>query len=123
MAYRLPADGVDAALMALIKREMPFVVSDMSARWMRLKTGEGRLDAVGFPVKRGTLDYVSGLSEEQVVTSLATAAGTAGSMAEYLLNTITHLKANGIHDRTLWHLQDRVATRLEEISARDEPCA
>ncbi|MFO1209607.1 MAG: hypothetical protein U1E40_10345 [Amaricoccus sp.] len=44
-------------------------------------------------------------------------------MAEYLLNTITHLQANGIYDRTLWRLQDRVATRLEEVSPRDEPGA
>ena len=114
MAYRLPADGVDDVLMALIKREMPFVSSGMLARWMPLRTGQGPLHAVGFPINRSALSYVPRLTEEQVVTSLATASGTAGSMAEYLLNTITHLQANGIHDRALWRLQDRVATLLEE---------
>ncbi|MFO1209606.1 MAG: gamma-glutamylcyclotransferase [Amaricoccus sp.] len=48
IAYRLPEDDIDNALITLIKREMPFVVSGMSARWMRLMTGEGPLDAVGF---------------------------------------------------------------------------
>ena len=47
MAYRLPAEGVDAALTALIKREMPFVNSGMSARWMPLKTGQGPFSCGG----------------------------------------------------------------------------
>ena len=106
MAYRLPTDGVDDVLMVLIKREMPFVSSGMSARWMPLRTSQGPLHAVGFPINRSAPSYVPGLTEEQVVTSLATASGTAGSMAEYLLNTISHLQANGIHDRALWRLQD-----------------
>ncbi len=42
-------------------------------------------------------------------------------MAEYLLNTITHLQANGIHDRAVWRLQDLVATRLEESPSACPP--
>ena len=113
------ADGVDDVLMALIKREMPFVSSGMSARWMPLRTGQAPLHAIGFPINRSAPSYVPHLTEEQVVTSLATASGTAGSMAEYLLNTITHLQANGIHDRALWRLQDLVATRLEESPLKE----
>ncbi len=114
VAYRLPTDEVDDVLLALIKREMPFVSSGMSARWMPLRTGQRAFHAVGFPINRAAPSYVPHLTEEQVVTSLATASGTAGSIAEYLLNTITHLQANGIHDRALWRLQELVAMRLEE---------
>lgn len=104
----------DDALTAVIKREMPFMGSGMSARWMPLKMYQGPLHAVGFVFNRAACDYVPGLTEDQIVASLATAAGSAGSMAEYLLNAITHLPANGIHDRALRHLQDRVATYLEK---------
>ena len=123
IAYRLPANGVDDALMVLIKREMPFVISGMSARWMPLRTSQGPLHAVGFPINRSAPAYVPGLTEEQVITSLATASGTAGSMAEYLLNTITHLQANGIHDQALWRLQELVAIRLEESPLEECPPA
>jgi glutathione-specific gamma-glutamylcyclotransferase len=113
VAFRLPPEGADEALAALVRREMPFAVSGMAARWMPLRTAAGPLPAVGFVINRAACDYVPGLTEDQIVASLATAAGSAGSMAEYLLNTITHLQEHGIHDRSLWHLQDRVAAVLE----------
>jgi cation transport protein ChaC len=39
-------------------------------------------------------------------------------MADYLYNTITHLEAAGIHDRTLWRMQALVAERLERMPQR-----
>lgn len=44
---------------------------------------------------------------------LARACGHWGTGAEYLLNTVTHLQARGIHDAGLWHLQRLVAQRIE----------
>ena len=41
--------------------------------------------------------------------------GYVGSMAEYLLNTVEHLEANGIHDGKLWRMQEMVAERLEKM--------
>ena len=45
------------------------------------------------------------------------AVGHVGTMAEYLLNTVTHLEAAGIHDRRLWRMQALVAERLERLPA------
>lgn len=70
VAYRLPAKCVDEALTVLIKREMPFAVSGMKARWMPLRTSQGPLHAVGFVVNRAACDYVPSLTEDQVVASL-----------------------------------------------------
>ena len=38
--------------------------------------------------------------------------GTLGSCAEYLRNTVSHLQARGIHDCTLWRLQELVAAKI-----------
>jgi cation transport protein ChaC len=48
-----------------------------------------------------------------VADVLAKACGHIGSGAEYLLNTVTHLEAKGIHDANLWRLQKLVAARIE----------
>jgi cation transport protein ChaC len=55
---------------------------------------------------------VSGLSIEATAAILARAVGHWGTGAEYLLNTVQHLEALGIHDRFLWQLQQLVAARI-----------
>ena len=57
--------------------------------------------------------YVAGLGDDAVADVLAIAVGFRGSMAEYLMSTVEHLEALGIHDRYLWRLQDMVAERIE----------
>jgi cation transport protein ChaC len=37
-------------------------------------------------------------------------------MPDYLLNTITHLEAAGVHDPGLWRMQALVAERLEGLA-------
>lgn len=49
---------------------------------------------------------------------LAQGVGYVGTMAEYLLNTVTELARAGIHDPHLWRLQEMVAERLERLSPR-----
>jgi cation transport protein ChaC len=44
---------------------------------------------------------------------LARAVGPAGSCAEYLLNTVSHLEERGIRDRYLWRLQAMVAAEID----------
>src|SRR5205823_13777728 len=56
--------------------------------------------------------YVAGLSIEDTAAALAKACGHWGTGAEYLLNTVQHLEALGIHDRFLWQLQQRVAEKI-----------
>ena len=60
---------------------------------------------------------VAGLSIEDTAAALAKACGHWGTGAEYLLNTVQHLEALGIHDRFLWRLQQRVAEKIR--SAED----
>lgn len=112
VAFRLPPDAVEANLTLLLRREMPLKRVRPPCRWIALRTAEGPLTALGFPVDRQSPAYLPGLSEAEVVQALATAAGERGSMAEYLHSTVTHLEERGIRDRYLWRLQALVADRI-----------
>lgn len=112
VAFRLPERQLEEHLMALIRRELPFKASGMEARWLRGHTAEGPRLMVGFPACRNAPDYVTGLTEDEIVAALATSAGPQGTMAEYLASTVAHLKDRGIHDGYLWRMQRLVAERL-----------
>ena len=114
VAYRLPPEAVEDNLRKLLEREMGWRPSAFPPRWVDVVTAEGRLRAITFCIDRKSGRYVNGLTEEQLATVLARAVGARGSMAEYLLNTITHLEQLGIHDPHLWRLQEIVARRIEE---------
>lgn len=112
VAFRLPGARVEENLMAIIRREMPFKISGMTARWLRGRTQDGPRAMIGFPVDRRSDAYVTGVTEERVVAALATSAGPQGTMAEYLSSTVQHLEDRGIHDRYLWRMQRLVAARI-----------
>ncbi len=114
VAFRLPPDAIEASLIPLLRREMPIKRDppQVPARWLTVRTAEGPVRAIAFPISRSNPAYLPGLTEEQIVQALATAAGERGSMAEYLHSTVTHLEQRGIHDRYLWRLQELVADRI-----------
>ncbi len=111
--FRLPEESLEAELHKLIRREQVYVPPSFPWRWIEVMTEAGPLKAMTFAMDRNSPRYVAGLSEEQLVEVLATACGFRGSMAEYLFSTVTKLEEMGIHDRTLWRLQERVAQRIE----------
>ena len=118
VAFRLPPDAVEASLIPLLRREMPIKREKLvvPARWLTVRTAEGDIRALAFPISRSHPAYLPDLTEAQVVEALATAAGERGSMAEYLHSTVTHLEQRGIHDRYLWRMQNLVAERITQIS-------
>jgi len=115
VAFRLPAGNLEENLMPILRREMLYKANGMEARWLRGFTSEGPRDMIAFPVDRNAQDYVSGLTEDQIVSALATSAGPQGTMAEYLGSTVAHLKDRGIHDRYLWRMQELVADRITAL--------
>jgi glutathione-specific gamma-glutamylcyclotransferase len=113
VAFRLNAARLAEDLPAIIRREMPFRNSAIPARWITVRTAQGPLRAVAFPIDRASDAYVGRLPDQVVAASLATSAGEAGTMAEYLQSTVAHLEDRGIHDAYLWRMQDMVARRIE----------
>jgi glutathione-specific gamma-glutamylcyclotransferase len=116
VGFRLPAGQVEENLMPIIRRELVFKASGMKACWLRGRTAEGPRDMIAFPVNRRADDYVTSLTEDQIVAALATSAGPAGSMADYLHSTVSHLEDRGIRDAYLWRMQELVAERIERAA-------
>lgn len=121
VAYRLPAGEEQANLLALMRHEARIIPTPFPARWIRITTDDGPLHAVTFAIDRATRGYVGHLSPGEVADVLATATGQWGSMAEYLQNTVAHLEDLGLHDRSLWSLQEMVAERIETAATNGGP--
>ncbi len=113
--FRLPPEAVEENLLKVLRREMPIKRDTIPARWMSVRTEEGPLRAIGFPIHPRSPAYLRNLESESVVHALATAAGERGSMAEYLYSTVRHLEDHGVHDRYLWRMQALVAERIAEL--------
>lgn len=62
---------------------------------------------------------MTGLTPHEVAAVLAKAAGSRGSMAEYLYATVSHLEEMGLHDTHLWELQELVAEHIEAVYGSD----
>lgn len=115
IAYRLDPATQRADLTELVRRETPYRQLQDNARWIAVETANGPVTALTFYANPTGMRVSHRLPVETVARRLATACGHAGSCAEYLYNTVAHLEAEGIRDRTLWRLQRLVA---EEIGAR-----
>ena len=109
---RLPADGLDDALGALVRRETSVRPMTNSPRWVFVDAAGRRIPALAFTVDRSGAFYAGRVDLDATADILAQACGHWGSGAEYLMNTVSHLEALGIHDRYLWRLQEMVAARI-----------
>ena len=107
IAYRLPQQGLGAAIDRLWAREMAGQVYDM--RPVRIATGDGILAAHAFTVRRNNRDYAGRLAPEAVARIIAGAAGGRGTGRDYLANTVRHLEELGIADGPLHRIEARVA--------------
>jgi glutathione-specific gamma-glutamylcyclotransferase len=115
VAFRLPPEDKENQLLNILRREVIFVPHSFPPLWISVLTDQGTVPAVTFAMDRSSKSYVSGLTSDEVAGMLATASGPAGTMAEYLAQTVEHLESDGIHDPYLWDLQERVAEKLETL--------
>ena len=113
IALRMTPGNEHADLVSLLQKEPPRPPS-----WVRAKTAQGVVRAIAFTMDRGWSAYCPESCLDTVADMLASSVGTVGSMADYLLNTVEHLAAEGIHDSHLWRLQEMVAARLEQLPDR-----
>ena len=109
---RLPAAEAAEKLELVLRREQFWLPSAHKAIWLTVTSGGRRLPAIGYVIDRKARNYTPGLSDEQKADMIAAACGHRGPCAEYLLNTVEHLEALGIHDPYLWRLQALVAERI-----------
>lgn len=111
--YDLPAEDLAPQLDRLFRREFTVKPINSMPRWITVRTARGPAQALAFVMNRASPAYTR-LPPAEQAELLARACGHWGSGAEYLLNTVTHLEARGIHDRGLWSLQRLVAARIDQ---------
>jgi len=113
--YRLPDEERALHVRRMIQREIRFRENVAMARWIRVHTAAGRIRVLVFWAGPTGERILSRLPLEDVARIVARACGPAGSCAEYLFNTVTHLEDYGIRDRRLWRLQELVAQEIDEF--------
>jgi cation transport protein ChaC len=116
MAFRIADENRFGELSRMVRREIVLREDTDMVRWIKVQTEAGKLRALVFWAgpKEGD-GIVLKLPLERVAWILARACGYAGSGAEYLYNTVSHLEALGIRDRNLWRLQHLVAEEIVRI--------
>jgi cation transport protein ChaC len=118
LAYRLPPDAVEKNLAAVMAREVLAIPHPFPPRWIDIEMDGATVRAITFVIDRNSGNYAGHLTQDQVADVLALAAGSYGSMAQYLRNTVEGLEQLGIHDQQLWTLQELVADRIEAMPPR-----
>ena len=118
VAFRLADERREAELINTVRREIVFGDEFEMVRWVPLQTEAGRLRALVFWAGPRPGQGISlKLPLPEVAARLARACGYAGSCAEYLYNTVSHLEDLGIRDRNLWRLQQLVAEEIVRVYA------
>ena len=116
IVLQLPAEELEAQIEKLLRREVIRAAALDAVRWIDVATDEGPLQALAFYARPDKLDnYAAGRPLAEIAHGLARACGHWGSGADYLYNTVSHLEALGIHDQSLWALQELVAREIEAL--------
>jgi glutathione-specific gamma-glutamylcyclotransferase len=116
VAYHIAPDAAMEELDIVWRREM---ISDAYVpRWVAVRTPMATVKAITFTINHAHERYARDLSDEEAAAAIAGASGFLGPCADYLINTVDHLAALGIHDRPLERLRDRV---LAQAAAPSPP--
>jgi cation transport protein ChaC len=104
VAFRLPAKNMREELSVVWAREMA-IGGTYRAIWVRAQTAKGPINALTFAINRYSDRYTGKLTENELVERLGTASGYLGTCAEYLENTVSHMRKLGIRDAHMFRLQ------------------
>lgn len=117
--YELYPEDLDRQFDRLFRREFTVKPINSMPRWISVETAQGRVHALSFVMNRASPNYAGRMAPDAVARTLAAACGHWGTGAEYLMNTVTHLQARGIHDSNLWRLQRLVAACIYPAPASE----
>jgi glutathione-specific gamma-glutamylcyclotransferase len=109
VAFHIAPEAALEELAIVWRREM--ISGAYVPRWVDVTTAVGRVPAIAFVINHGHERYASFLPDDRVAEVIASARGWLGPCADYLVNTVDHLAALGIHDRPLERLRARVLER------------
>jgi len=110
VGFRLNPETAISELDLLWRREM--ITMSYRARWLTLHTPKGRKPALGFVARPDRPNYASPMPIEDEAGVIAAASGFIGPCRDYLFDTVTALRENGISDPHLENLTRHVKQRL-----------
>lgn len=108
LAFRVPLELREEVLAYLRDRELVTSVYIERTLPVRLESGEN-VAAVTYVVDRGHGQYAGNLDEPTAAGIVSGAVGRTGPNEEYVLNTVSHLRALGIRDHWLEEVQRLVS--------------
>jgi glutathione-specific gamma-glutamylcyclotransferase len=109
VVFHIAPGAVLEELMIVWRREM--LSGAYQPRWVEARSAVGAVPAIAFVINPTHERYARALTEAEIAETIATAHGFLGACADYLVNTVDHLAALGIHDRPLERLRARVLER------------
>lgn len=111
IVFRIEASRAREELDVILAREL--VADAYRPIWVRARTAGAVRPAIAFAIDETLPSYAGRLSEEETARRIAAASGALGHNADYLEDTVVHLQALGVRDRSLEAVRDRVrALRL-----------
>jgi len=102
VVYRIGRERAESELDRLWAREMPTGVYD--PKWLPCRTPEGTVEALGFTLSRRSPNYVSTMSDDELLHVLRGASGRYGTTLQYLVATARSLRDRGVRDREIERL-------------------
>ncbi len=103
---RIAPERIESELDLVWQREMLTAV--YVARWLPVRSERGPASAIAFVANRRHPRYAGRLPEERVLEAVAAAEGPLGRCADYLTNTVAHLRRLGISEPRLAALERRL---------------
>jgi cation transport protein ChaC len=125
IAYRVAGRHVSRVMKYLWEREMPN--QTYTCRQIAIRVASRRVRAWAFVVRREQPQYVPKLSIARTIELICQGHGQRGACAVYLENTVRHLDALGIPDRSLHTILARVnqrgsrRSRWRAVASRSKP--
>ena len=119
IVLRIAAAQVHEELDIIWSREM--VADAYRPVWVQARTQAGTLPAIAFAIDESLPSYTGRLPLDEVARRIARASGPLGHCADYLAETVAHLEASGIHDRSLAKILRAVSEVRGLHSERDPP--
>lgn len=114
-AYRVADEAWPETYAYLREREQPTETYVEACVAVRLADGR-RIEATTFLSDTGHPQWAGALDAERQARLIAGARGLSGRNIDYLRDLVDHLRAEGIRDRAMERLMDRVA-HLEDQAA------
>ncbi|MCB1445352.1 MAG: gamma-glutamylcyclotransferase [Rhizobiaceae bacterium] len=109
-AFRVAPERHDSVLAYLREREL--VTNVYLERRLSIRFRDGRRgQALVYTADRNHMQYAAGLTVEDAARTCAISSGKSGHNADYVRNTVDHLKELGIRD----HWMEAVASRMEVL--------